>query len=473
MGGEVLIHNGDTSVWSNLSTNYPQLLPVAKIGCESCHGPANDHKRTGNKKYIEASMDASVCLQCHDAPTHHNVGQYWKASSHATMPLSGAEASRSSCYPCHNPSSFVAYAANKKSPDYSRVVVTESISCQVCHDPHSAANPGQLRTVSLDSLANGYRVPAGVGGTGQLCMNCHRGRENAMTRIANQKIKWADRFYPHYGTQGDMFLGANAYDFGLNLTGMGTHQGLENGCVTCHMAFRVTNPDHEMSMDSSGVDKVTACRQCHGNIQSFEDIQAAYDYDGNGKIESVQVEIQGLLDQLRAVLPKGSDGEPMTTLADFKKDSMSVKNSPNSYPAIWNYYFVKNDKSMGVHNTKYAVAILRASLSTLTGIKMVDQEVPKSFDLSQNYPNPFNPSTDIRFSLPRAARINLNVFNVLGELVTTLADGDLVPGNYTVTWDGNDRNSMKVASGIYFYRLVIAQKGAPQTVITKKMVLMK
>ncbi len=377
-------------------------------------------------------------MQCHDAPPHHNIGQYWKASTHATMPLSSEEASRSSCYPCHNPSSFIAYAANKKSPDYSRVVVTESISCQVCHDPHSGANPVQLRTVSLDSLANGYVPPAGIGGTGRLCMNCHRGRENAMTRIASQQQTWRDRFYPHYGTQADMYLGANAYEFGLDLTGLGTHQGLENGCVTCHMAYRATNSDHEMSMDSAGVDKITACRQCHGNIQSFEDIRAGYDYDGNGKIESVQAEIQGLLDQLKAILPKGADGEPVTLLADFKKDSMNIKSNPNNYPAIWNYYFVKNDGSMGIHNAKYAVAILRASLTTLTGIKMADQEVPGSFELNQNYPNPFNQSTNIRFSLPRAAKVNLDVFNVLGEFVTSLADGDLVPGNYTVEWNGSE-----------------------------------
>lgn len=472
-GSSILIHNGDTTIWHSLNTNYPQLVPVGKIGCESCHGPASDHKRTGNPIYIEASMDASVCLQCHDAPTHHNVGQYWEASAHATMPASSAEASRSTCYPCHNASSFVAYAANKTSPDYSRTVVTESISCQVCHNPHKADNPAQLRTVSLDSLANGYIPPTGVGGMGLLCMNCHHGRENGPARIASQIKTWKDRFYPHYGTQSDMFFGSNAYDFGLNLEGLGTHQGLENGCVTCHMALRGSNQDHEMKMDSSGVDKVTACRQCHGNIQSFEDIRAAYDYDGNGKIESVQAEIQGLLDQLKASLPKGSDGEPVSMLADFKKDSANIVSNPNNYPAIWNYYFVKNDGSMGVHNTKYAVAILRASLTTLTGMKMADQDVPKSFELSQNYPNPFNPTTDIRFSLPRAAQINLNVFNILGELVTTLADGNLVPGNYTVTWNGKDRNGMSVASGIYFYRLVIAQKDAPQKAITKKMVLMK
>ena len=473
-GSSYLIHNGDTTVWNQLAVQYPQLLPVAKIGCESCHGPAGEHKRTGNKAYIEASMDASVCLQCHDAPTHHNVGKYWKESTHSTMALSAEEASRPSCYPCHNPSSFVAFTANKQSPDYSRVVVTESISCQVCHDPHRAENEGQLRTVTLDSLANGYRPPAEVGGAGQLCMNCHRGRENTVARVESQKKTFRDRFYPHYAPQADMFLGANAYEYGLELTGMGTHHGVEDGCVTCHMPQRGDNLDHAMSMDSSGVDKVTACRQCHGSrVDSFDDIQAGYDYDGNGRTESAEAEVEGLLAQLRAVLPKNADGEPINSLVDFRKDSANFVSNPNNYPAVWNYYFVKNDGSKGIHNTKYAVALLRASLSTLTGIQMADQEVPRTFELSQNYPNPFNPSTEIRFSLPRSARVTLNVFNVLGELVAVLADGDLAPGNYTAPWDGNDRNGLKAASGVYFYRLVITQNNAPATTITKKMVLMK
>jgi hypothetical protein len=473
-GGDYLIHNGDSTVWNQLTNHYPQLEPVGKIGCESCHGPANEHKRTGNKAYIEASMDASVCLQCHDAPTHHSVGKYWKESTHSTMELSGEEASRPTCYPCHNPSSFVAYTANKRNPDYSRVVVTESISCQVCHDPHRADNPAQLRTVTLDSLMNGYRPPAEVGGAGQLCMNCHRGRENGPARVESQKKTFRDRFYPHYAPQADMFLGSNAYDFGLDLSGMGTHHGVEDACVTCHMTMRGFSIDHSMSMDSSGVDKVAACKQCHGSrIESFEDIQAGFDYDGDGRTESAVAEVEGLLAQLKAVLPKGADGEPIDMVADFRKDSANFVSNPNNYAAVWNYYFVKNDGSKGIHNTKYAVAILRASLSTLTGIKMADQEIPKTFELSQNYPNPFNPSTEIRFSLPRSARVSLNVFNVLGELVTTLADGDLAPGNYNAPWNGNDQNGMRVASGIYFYRLVITQKDAPPTAITKKMVLMK
>ncbi|MCX8009852.1 MAG: T9SS type A sorting domain-containing protein, partial [Ignavibacteria bacterium] len=153
------------------------------------------------------------------------------------------------------------------------------------------------------------------------------------------------------------------------------------------------------------------------------------------------------------------------------KDSMLVKNDPNwpkNLSAIFNYYFVKNDWSKGIHNTKYAVALLKASLGSLTGVMPSDQEIPKAFDLSQNYPNPFNPNTEIKFSLPKAEKVRLNIYNIAGELVQTLANGDLAPGNYKVTWDGKDKNGSSVASGVYIYRLE-----SKSFTSTKKMVLMK
>lgn len=75
--------------------------------------------------------------------------------------------------------------------------------------------------------------------------------------------------------------------------------------------------------------------------------------------------------------------------------------------------------------------------------KPVDQ-----FSLGQNYPNPFNPSTRISFALSRANRVKLSIYNVLGELVTTLADQELSAGIHTFTWDG-----AHFASGAYFYTL--------------------
>jgi len=73
--------------------------------------------------------------------------------------------------------------------------------------------------------------------------------------------------------------------------------------------------------------------------------------------------------------------------------------------------------------------------------------------LHQNYPNPFNPSTTISFDLPRAGQVRLDVFNVKGQLVKTLINGNLGMGRTSVIWDGTDADGQGVNSGLYFYRL--------------------
>jgi predicted CXXCH cytochrome family protein len=476
-GGDYWIPYMDsTSIKLMMNAPHSALYKVANIGCESCHGAGANH--LGDKTKVGKSLNAAVCNQCHDAPNKHRLGSYWAASNHAGLTLSKTAAGRAECRPCHNGQAFVAYANNKSNPDYSKVQTFASISCATCHDPHDGTNPNQLRTVSIDSLANGYKPSSTIGGKGNLCMNCHKARENTVTKVTAQQVKFSDRFYPHYSPQADMFLGANGYQYDDNsITGIGTHQGLKDGCVTCHMSERVNGSSVHSNHEMKAVDSlmVGTCQECHGSwVKKFEDIDAAFDYDGNGKMEGVMTEIDGLMSRLRAVLPKASDGsgEP----ANSAKDSAIVKSHakyPAVLPAIFNYYFVKNDWSKGIHNTKYAVALLRKSLATITGVQTYNQEVPRIFELSQNYPNPFNPSTEIRFSAPRAGKIQIVVYNTVGEKIATLANGDVVPGNYRLTWNGRDDNGLGVATGVYFYRMVVSSKGNVDYVVTKKMVFAK
>jgi hypothetical protein len=79
--------------------------------------------------------------------------------------------------------------------------------------------------------------------------------------------------------------------------------------------------------------------------------------------------------------------------------------------------------------------------------------VPQTFALQPNYPNPFNPNTVIRYQLPAAAAVRLEVYDVLGQKVRTLAQGDTEPGFHRVMWDGRDEGGRAVAGGVYFYRL--------------------
>jgi len=73
--------------------------------------------------------------------------------------------------------------------------------------------------------------------------------------------------------------------------------------------------------------------------------------------------------------------------------------------------------------------------------------------LYDNYPNPFNPETTIQFSLKERANVNLDIYNIKGQKVNSLINGKLDKGIHRIIWKGNNKNNVKCASGIYFYRL--------------------
>ncbi len=79
--------------------------------------------------------------------------------------------------------------------------------------------------------------------------------------------------------------------------------------------------------------------------------------------------------------------------------------------------------------------------------------LPDRFALNQNYPNPFNPETVIPFSVPESGALRLSIYNVLGQEVAVLADGNLQAGFHRIVWDGKDDFGCSVASGLYFVRM--------------------
>ncbi|RKY95133.1 MAG: hypothetical protein DRQ01_00600 [Ignavibacteriae bacterium] len=96
-------------------------------------------------------------------------------------------------------------------------------------------------------------------------------------------------------------------------------------------------------------------------------------------------------------------------------------------------------------------------------VEPVSNLVPDDYELKQNYPNPFNPGTTIQFSIPQEGFVSLDVFNSLGEKVSTLVSENLIAGTYKYDW-----NASVLPSGIYFCSLT-----ADNFKLTKKLVLMK
>jgi hypothetical protein len=89
--------------------------------------------------------------------------------------------------------------------------------------------------------------------------------------------------------------------------------------------------------------------------------------------------------------------------------------------------------------------------------------IPETFTLSQNYPNPFNPVSKIAFSITERGPVRLKVYDTAGREVASLVNQTLIPGQYTVTFDGAE-----LASGTYYYTLEFGGQR-----LTKAMTLVK
>lgn len=124
--------------------------------------------------------------------------------------------------------------------------------------------------------------------------------------------------------------------------------------------------------------------------------------------------------------------------------SVATDLSPQSYEDT-----VKIEAPGALNSPRY----VPVGLNIATAVGDGPGNLPRSFSLSQNYPNPFNPSTKIDFELPHSGYALLEVFNVTGQRIRVLADGEVSAGRHSVVWDGRDASGRPVGSGIYFYRL--------------------
>ncbi len=97
-----------------------------------------------------------------------------------------------------------------------------------------------------------------------------------------------------------------------------------------------------------------------------------------------------------------------------------------------------------------------------------DDYIPLVTALNGNYPNPFNPTTTISFDLANSSDVKLEVYNIKGQKIITLADDNYAAGQYSVTWNGKDASNKNVASGVYFYKMITDYYSS-----IKKMIMLK
>ncbi|MFO7725320.1 MAG: cytochrome c3 family protein, partial [Oceanipulchritudo sp.] len=252
-----------------------ELQAMANVQCEHCHGAGSIHH--GDITTTAVSLSSGDCGQCHDAEPYHVINQQWDLSEHAVATRYPTGPGRGSCVECHSGVGFIEEMDGviEKSTDY------EAIVCAACHDPHSAENKHQVRTVADVTLENGHIVE--MGGTGKLCLNCHKGRQDAESYVEGDV---SSHFGPHRSVQGDMFNGTNGIEYGKVMSGASAHlYAVEDSCVGCHMqsvdsdnpaanmagghTFKMvwdgeTPDDHDDDMAMVG-----ACVDCHGPVDDF------------------------------------------------------------------------------------------------------------------------------------------------------------------------------------------------------------
>ncbi|MDP2039247.1 MAG: fibronectin type III domain-containing protein, partial [Ignavibacteria bacterium] len=115
---------------------------------------------------------------------------------------------------------------------------------------------------------------------------------------------------------------------------------------------------------------------------------------------------------------------------------------------------------------------LSSAYSNEAGVTITDiaggSAIPTVFELFQNYPNPFNPSTIIKFAIPKESKVQLRIYDINGQLVSTLMNEVKSPGYYSINWSGLDNYGKSISSGIYLYVIDAVDFRA-----TKKMLFLK
>jgi len=364
--------------WDTLrAVNGGILVNTANVGCEMCHGAGSQHAAAPSTANIAINYEAGACMRCHDSPPYYRTYNQFAVTRHSVAVWSNSFAqaaasqnnSLGNCIRCHDAKGYInlSYGRTTNTTGWTEANQTD-LGCSMCHDPHGTSNPASLRFTPTvgDTLGNGYNYSAVVTGEGKLCMNCHKARRDNVTYVPAGTVN--STWGPHHSTQTDNLLGQNAAVFTSAYPTSLAHKSTAGACVTCHMAqdttaankdkvgshtWRMINPDNNYN-------NTTACKSCHGNINTFEEIIASSDYDMDGQVEPFQVEFDGLVRTLRIWLPPvGLDSISYTMI--------NANNNLAERKAYWNYQLIAYDGSRGVHNPKYAISVLQRSIAALGG----------------------------------------------------------------------------------------------------------
>lgn len=174
------------------------------------------------------------------------------------------------------------------------------------------------------------------------------------------------------------------------------------------------------------------------------------------------------VDNLGFIIQRSQSSETWTEIASFQTDPELLGQGYSTVPTFYQYYddSVKPDQMyfyrLGDVDASGSIRFHEPIQVTLGAYVHVAEQVPHQVQLFPAYPNPFNPETRLDFTIPQRAFVDIQIFDVRGRRITSLASGVFAAGLHTVSWDGRDETGNFVSSGLYVVHAKIGEFRAVQ-----------
>lgn len=217
-------------------------------------------------------------------------------------------------------------------------------------------------------------------------------------------------------------------------------------------------------------------------MTDFENAQLTFDIEYNGPVRGIEFEIKYDPALVKVMSPSLVNFQENVMVSYTQKEAgvlkiLAANLQGGSIEAMDKTYltlpveFIGNERDIANVSLDgiYLAGADGSLIETVARTNASEVKViPGEFALHQNFPNPFNPSTEIRFDLPEAGKVNLAIYNLMGQKIRTLSSGEMTPGYHAIVWDGTNDLGSQVATGMYFYAIQTSEFQA-----TKKMLFMK
>lgn len=334
---------------------------IVIVGCEGPAGQAGTDGKDGidGVDGQDGTDGTAACSACHNDDTDVYTKSLQAANS---KHLTGGNFERSDadCAACHTHEGFIDRMESGEMEASMDIAEPTPPNCRTCHKIHINYDETDFDVRYPDPVTLWINDVTLAIGSGNICSNCHQPRiPDPMYAIGGDSISVTNkRWGPHHGPQSAMLHGTSGYEVAGSMsypTG-GSSMHASAGCTTCHMPEARGNQagGHTLAMTynyhGSTVDWVAGCTDCHSGAE---------DFDIGGK----KTLIAALTDSLHHMLmAEGLLDEDGYIPASSSSPKMIA---PEDAGLIYNFKFVEEDLSEGVHNPGYAQALLQNSLEAL------------------------------------------------------------------------------------------------------------